>query len=145
MLPIRPNSGQFFFQPMLLVLSFLNVVRLNCTSLWPIEKKPTGGSFRERIKMIYRKSIPSIYKNRNCMTTVYYQSWLQKDDSAELPWTLTGLWAVSWLLLGNITEAAEEFLFPWPDSTRCQNPWIHHQPYQPAPHHQLWLMWPIQA
>ncbi|KAF3842139.1 hypothetical protein F7725_024090 [Dissostichus mawsoni] len=26
--------------------------------------------------------------------------------------------ADSWLLLANITEAAEEFLFPWPDSTR---------------------------
>lgn len=114
-------------------LTFLNIVRVNHRPLWPIEK-PTPESFVERIKMIYRNSIPSIYKTRNCMTSVYHQSWLQKADSAVLPWTLMRLWAAPRFLLGNITEAAEGFLFPWPESTRCQTLWIHHQPHRLVQH-----------
>lgn len=94
-------------------LAFLN------RSQRPVEK-PTQRFFWKRIKMIYRNSIPSIYKNRDCMTTIYHQSWVQEADSAVLPWTLTRVWVVSQLLPGSITEAAEEFLFPWPDCTRCQ-------------------------
>lgn len=83
----------------------------------PVEK-PTPEIFPKIIKMIYGNTSPSIYKTRNCKKTVYHQS--SKAD-------LAGLRADSWLLLANITEAAEEFLFPWPDSSRCQTLWIHHQ------------------
>lgn len=59
-------------------------------------------------------------QNRDLMKPYIITLDFKKAEPAALPWTLMGPWAVSLLLLGNITQAADGFLFSRPDITRCQ-------------------------